>query len=52
LCRNSRVQAISYCRDTYKVMTGDGKTHDYWERNLRFKTDSTGKGPERGAPNY
>jgi cytochrome c len=45
-----RVQAISYCRDTYKVMTGDGKTRDYWERNLRFKTDSSGDGPEKGTP--
>jgi cytochrome c len=45
-----RVQAINYCRDTYKVITGDGKTHDYWERNLRFKTDSSGDGPEKGAP--
>jgi cytochrome c len=45
-----RVQAISYCRETYKVMTGDGKTHDYWERNLRFKTDASSDGPEKGTP--
>ena len=45
-----RVQAIRYCRDTYKVQTGDGKTHDFWERNLRFKTDSSEKGPERNTP--
>ncbi len=45
-----RVQAITYCRDTYKVETGDGKVHDYWERNLRFKTDSSSDGPEKGKP--
>lgn len=45
-----RVQAIRYCRDTYSVTTGDGKTHDFWERNLRFKTDSSNDGPEKGAP--
>lgn len=45
-----RVQAITYCRDTYKVVTGDGKTHAFWERNLRFKTDSSGEGPEKGKP--
>ena len=45
-----RVQSISYCRDTYKVMTADGKTHDFWERNLRFKTDSGAEGPEKGTP--
>ena len=45
-----RVQAIRYCRDTYRVTTADGKTHNYWERNLRFKTDSSGDGPEKHAP--
>jgi cytochrome c len=45
-----RVQSIRYCRDTYKVTTADGKTHDFWERNLRFKTDSSEDGPERDAP--
>jgi cytochrome c len=45
-----RVQAIRYCRDAYKITTADGKTHDYWERNLRFKTDSGADGPERNAP--
>ena len=45
----SRVQSIRYCRDTYKVTTADGKTHDFWERNLRFKTDSGDDGPQKGA---
>jgi cytochrome c len=46
----NRVQAIRYCRDTYRVTTADGKTHDVWERNLRFKTDSSGDGLEKNAP--
>ncbi len=45
-----RVQAVSYCGDTYRVTTTDGKTRDFWERNLRFKTDSGEEGPAKGAP--
>jgi cytochrome c len=45
-----RVKAITYCRDTYRVTTADGKTSAFWERNLRFKTDSSQDGPEKGAP--
>ena len=45
-----RVQTIQYCGDSYKVTTAAGKTRDFWERNLRFKTDSSEEGPEKGAP--
>jgi cytochrome c len=45
-----RVQTIRYCGDTYRVTTADGKIRDLWERNLRFKTDSSEDGPEKGAP--
>jgi cytochrome c len=45
-----RVQAITHCGDTYKVSTADGKTRDFWERNLRFKTDVSEEGPQKGAP--
>jgi cytochrome c len=45
-----RVKAISYCRDTYRVTTADEKTRAFWERNLRFMTDSSQDGPEKGAP--
>ena len=45
-----QVKAITYCRDTYRVTTADGKTRAFWERNLRFKTDSGKDGPEKGAP--
>jgi cytochrome c len=47
---DNRVQAISYCRDTYRITTADGKLHAYWERNLRIKTDSSENGPQKGAP--
>lgn len=45
-----RVQSIKHCGDTYKVATADGKVRDFWERNLRFKTDVSDEGPENGAP--
>jgi cytochrome c len=32
------------------VTTADGKTRDFCERNLRFKTDSSSEGPEKDAP--
>jgi cytochrome c len=47
---SSRIKAITYCRDTFKVTTNDGKTRDFWERNLRFKTDSSEEGPNKDAP--
>lgn len=45
-----RVERIGRCGDTYKVTTADGKTRDFWERNLRFKTDVSEDGPQKGAP--
>ncbi len=45
-----QVKAITLCRDTYRVTTADGKTRAFWERNLRFMTDSGKDGPEKGAP--
>ncbi len=47
---DQRVTAITHCRDTYRVITADGKTRDFWERNLRFKTDVSDDGPQKGAP--
>jgi cytochrome c len=32
------------------VTTEDGKKHAYWERNLRFKTDSSEAGPAKDTP--
>jgi cytochrome c len=47
---DQRVTSITHCRDTYTVTTSDGQKMDYWERNLRFKTDTSGIGPVHGAP--
>lgn len=45
-----QVTAIRYCGDTYRVTTAAGETRPFWEFNLRFKTDSSDKGPVRGRP--
>ena len=45
----SRVSAVRHCGDAYFVTTGSG-TVTYWEFNLRFKTDSSVRGPARGQP--
>ena len=45
-----RVQAITYCKDTYMITTASGRTRKFWERNLRLKTDSSSDGPEKNAP--
>jgi cytochrome c len=47
---NMQVKMITYCHDTYRVTTADGKTRAFWERNLRLKTDSGKDGPQNGAP--
>ena len=44
------VRTITYCRDTYRVTTADGKTRVFWERNLRLKTDAGKDGPQKGVP--
>ena len=44
------LKAIAYCADTYRVTTADGKIHQFWERNLRFKTDAGEDGPHKKAP--
>jgi cytochrome c len=47
---NNRITSIRYCGDTYTVGVESGGTHPFWEFNLRFKTDSSAKGPEPGHP--
>jgi cytochrome c len=46
----NRVQAITYCKDTYTVTTANGQTRKFWERNLRLKTDASADGPEKNVP--
>ena len=45
-----QVKAIRYCGDTYTVTTAAGETVEFWEFNLRFKSDSSDHGPPRGTP--
>lgn len=45
-----RVSAIRYCGDTYYVRMESGAKLAFWEFNLRFKTDSSERGPTRGKP--
>jgi len=45
-----QVKAIHQCRDTYHVVTADGAMHDFWEPNLRFKTDVSDLGPLSDSP--
>ena len=45
-----QVRAISLCGDTYRVITADNGTREFWERNLRFETDQSARGPRPGAP--
>lgn len=46
----SRVTRMRRCKETYEIVTADGKTHRVWEFNLRLKTDSSTTGPRRGTP--
>lgn len=50
LDNSSRVQTVHYCQDTYEVSTADGRKRRFFERNLRFKTDSSNDGPIKGVP--
>jgi cytochrome c len=47
---SARVKTITWCRDSFTVTTEDGKSRQFWERNLRFKTDSSDEGPDKNAP--
>jgi hypothetical protein len=44
--------ALSYraTAEPGNAATADGKTRDFWERNLRFKTDVSDDGPQKGGP--
>lgn len=47
---NNQVKSITHCSDTYDVTTADGETHQFWEFNLRFKSDSSANGPTKRTP--
>ncbi len=48
----ARIAAIRYCSKThaYFVTNGVGRVTPYWEFNLRFKSDSSDRGPLPGRP--
>lgn len=45
-----RVTAVTYCKDTYTVVTADGASRKFWERNLRLMSDSSARGPNKHEP--
>ena len=45
-----QITALRYCGDAYYVTIAAGGTFTFWEFNLRFKTDSSKLGPEKGKP--
>ena len=47
---NNRVVSLSLCGDTYSVTAETGEVYEFWEFNLRFKTDSSEDGPRPGQP--
>ena len=47
---NNRITSISHCGDTYTVTVETEEAYEFWEFNLRFKTDGTGNGPVAGHP--
>ncbi len=40
-----RVEAITYCKDTYTITTANGTIRKIWERNLRLKKNSSAMAP-------
>jgi cytochrome c len=44
------VASIRHCGDSYFVTDAKGQTLAYWEFNLRFKTDTSPRGPAPGKP--
>jgi len=47
---DQRVEAITYCKGTYRVVTKGGSPIDFREFDLRFKTDGSADGPAPGTP--
>jgi len=45
-----QVAGIKYCAGRYRVRVKSGKTREFQEYNLSFKTDSGRDGPKPGQP--
>ncbi len=47
---NNRITSITHCGDTYTVTPETGQPYEFWEFNLRFKTDGSENGPAADHP--
>ena len=47
---NQRIKSIRHCRNAYYVTTADGAKFPFWETNVRIKTDTSARGPQKGEP--
>ncbi len=47
---NNHITSIGHCGDTYTVATRSGETHQFWEFNVRFKSDGSKAGPQPDQP--
>ena len=47
---NNRITSIGHCGDTYAVTVETKEVYEFWEFNLRFKTDGSENGPMAGHP--
>ncbi len=47
---NQRIKKIRHCGDAYHVTTADGAEFPFWETNVRIKTDTSARGPQKGEP--
>lgn len=44
------ITSIRHCGDSYFVTNANGQMRNFWEFNLRFKTDTSPTGPAPGKP--
>ncbi len=47
---DNRITSIGHCGDTYSVTVETEEAYEFWEFNLRFKTDGSEDGPMPGHP--
>jgi cytochrome c len=47
---NNRIVSINHCGDTYTITVETNEAYQFWEFNLRFKTDGSELGPLAGKP--
>ena len=50
LAADQVVREVRHCRDEYRLTMANGDDRRYGELDLRFKTDTSSYGPERGKP--